>query len=250
MEKQAIDTVKLGLFVLAGLSLLIVSLYILGKNRSMFGAGFEIKAHFRSVNGLVYGNNVRYSGIQIGSVQDVVFLNDTLIEVTMNIEKKMGAIIRHNAVASLGTDGLIGNRVVNIAPGSGQADLIQPGDLLPSKEEINTDEMLQTLRRTNENIAGISEELRNTVHEISSSTQLAALLNDPTLSANIKATLEHLHDASAKAALLMTNANTTLDMASEGKGALATLLRDTSLSFELKQAVQKIQMVENSAEKL
>ena len=250
MKKQAVNTVKLGIFVLAGIFLLIFSLYVLGKNRSMFGAGFEIKAHFQSVNGLVAGNNVRYSGIQIGSVKEVAFVNDTLIEVTMNIQKKMAGIIRRNAVANLGTDGLIGNRLVNIAPGKGDAPLIQPGDLLPSKEEIDTDEMLQTLRRTNENISTISEELLNTVHQVSTSTQLGAILNDPSLSANIKAALEHLHDASQKASILMTNANRTLDMASKGNGTLATLLRDSTLSHELEQAVQKIQQIEASAEKL
>ena len=250
MEKQTINTVKLGAFVLAGLFLVILTLYILAKNKSVFGADFEIKAHFKSVNGLVYGNNVRYSGIQVGSVKEVMFLNDTVIEVTMSIEKKMRNIIRRNAEASLGTDGLIGNRVVNIAPGRGDAPLVQPNDLLPSKEEINTDEMLQTLRRTNENIAEISEELRSTVHQISTSTQLGILLNDPSLSAHIKATLEHLHETSAKASDLMTKAHKTLDMASEGSGTLATLLSDTTLADQLKQAVQKIELLENSADKL
>ena len=85
MRTRKIDTVKLGLFVLTGLVLLILTLYTLGKNRDLFGARFELKTHFEDVNGLVPGNNVRYSGIDIGSVSGVAILNDTVIEVVMSI---------------------------------------------------------------------------------------------------------------------------------------------------------------------
>jgi phospholipid/cholesterol/gamma-HCH transport system substrate-binding protein len=203
------------------------------------------------------GNNVRYSGIEVGSVQDVVFINDTVIEVTMDLDKKMKDIIRTNAVASLGTDGLIGNRVVNIAPGKGEAPFVQDGDLLRSKEELNTDEMLRTLRHTNENVAVITEELLITLRRINSSAQLTELLDDRTISANLKASLVHLRETTQKASALMSEASSllgetsqTLSLASEGKGTLATLLTDTTLAMELRQAVQQIKTVEASATQL
>lgn len=257
MKNQTIDSVKLGVFVLAGLLLLIVTLYLLGKNRSLFGGALELKTHFRAVNGLVVGNNVRYSGIEVGSVQDVVFINDTVIEVTMDLDKKMKTIIRTNALASLGTDGLIGNRVINIAPGKGEAPFVQDGDLLHSKEELNTDEMLQTLRHTNENMAVITDELLITLRRINSSAQLTELLDDRTISANLKASLVHLRETTEKASALMGEASTllgeasqTLTLASKGKGTVATLLTDTTLAAELRQAVQQIKMVEASATQL
>lgn len=250
MENRTINNIKLGIFVMTGVFLLILSLYILGKNRNLFGARFELKTHFENVNGLVPGNNVRYSGIDIGSVSRVLLVNDTLIEVAMSIDKKMKNIIRRNALASLGTDGLIGNRVINIAPGTGRAPLVTEGDLLPSREEINTQVMLQTFSRTNDNVALITEELRNTVHRINTSAQLAELLDDRTISANLKAAFAHLNKATEKASSLMTEASATLALAAEGNGPLATLLTDTTLSKELRQAVSKIQEVEASAERL
>jgi phospholipid/cholesterol/gamma-HCH transport system substrate-binding protein len=250
MQKQTADSVKLGLFVLAGLFLLIFALYLLGKNRNLFGSDLVLKTHFKAVNGLVSGNNVRFSGIEVGGVKDVVLLNDTLIEVTMNIDKKMKNIIRTNAVASLGTDGLIGNRVVNISPGKGVAPFVQEGDLLLSKEEINTDEMLQTLRRTNDNVAVITEELLVTIHRINTSGQITELLDDRSLSANLKASLVHLRETTEKASALMSAANETFGLVSKGQGTLATLLTDTTLAVELRQAVQQIKTVEASAERL
>lgn len=250
MKKSTFNSIKLGLFVLTGIFLLTFSLYILGKNRKLFGASFELKAHFEDVNGLVPGNNVRYSGIDVGSVSDVVIINDSVVEVTMSIDRNMKKIMRSNAIASLGTDGLIGNRLVNISPASGPAPFVNGGELLPSKEEINTQAMLQTLHRTNENVAVITEELRATIHRINTSAQLAELLEDRSISANLKASLSHLHETAEKASALMSSASETLALASEGEGTLATLLTDTTLAEEFRQAVQKIKTVEASAERL
>ena len=100
MKTQTTDSVKLGIFVLTGIVVLILTLYMIGKNRGMFTDSFELKTHFRAVNGLISGNNVRYAGIEIGAVESVVFLNDTTMEVNMNIQTKMRGIIRRNVVAS------------------------------------------------------------------------------------------------------------------------------------------------------
>lgn len=69
MSTKKIDNVKLGLFVLAGALFLIFSLYMIGKNRSLFGSTFTINASFYNVNGLMPGNNVRFSGIDVGTVK-------------------------------------------------------------------------------------------------------------------------------------------------------------------------------------
>ena len=250
MKKQSINTLKLGIFVLTGLSLVIFMLYVLGKNKNFFGNRFELKAHFKDVNGLLVGNNVRFAGIDVGSVRSIVILNDTLIEVAMNLDKEMKKFIRNNSVATLGTDGLIGNRVVNIAPMGGNAPFVQGGELLPAHNEVNTQAMLQTLYRTNENVEKIVEELRSTIHLVHTSATLNSLLNDESLSANLKASLAHLNETTQNTSVLTKNAISTLQLASEGRGTIATLLTDTTLAQELRQAVRQIQTIEGSADRL
>ncbi|MFN8302299.1 MAG: MlaD family protein [Saprospiraceae bacterium] len=250
MKNQGLNTVKLGIFVLAGLILLIVALYALGKNRNLFGSQFELKTRFRDVNGLLIGNNVRFSGIDVGSVRTITILNDTTVEVVMNLDRKMKNFIRINAIASLGTDGLIGNRVINIAPADASAPFVNGGELLPSRGEVNTQQMLQTLSRTNESVAVIAQELLVTVQRINNSAQLTRLLDDESLGNNLRASLVNLNRATANAALLMEHANATLDLASEGRGTLATLLTDTSLTAELRRTVTQLQAVENGARQL
>ena len=250
MKTQATDSVKLGMFVLSGILVLILTLYMIGKNRGMFTDSFELKTHFRAVNGLISGNNVRYAGIEIGAVGSVVFLNDTTIEVNMNIQTKMRGIIRRNAVASLGTDGLIGNRVVNIFPGLGEAPLVNVGDVLPSQEEVSTDAMLRTLTHTNDNIAVIAEDLRLTIHHVNTSAQLTRLLDDLSLSNNLKASLQHLHETTEQTSALMSDLTQTFAKATKNEGTLATLFTDTTMSRQFKQTLQNIQTVEGNAERL
>ncbi len=250
MKTQATDSVKLGMFVLSGIVVLILTLYMIGKNRGMFTDSFELKTHFRAVNGLISGNNIRYAGIEIGAVESVVFLNDTTIEVNMNIQTKMRNIIRRNAVASLGTDGLIGNRVVNIFPGLGEAPLANVGDVLPSQEEVSTDAMLRTLAHTNDNIAVIAEDLRLTIHHVSTSAQLTRLLDDLSLSNELKASLQHLHETTEQSSALMSDLTQTFAKATKSEGTLATLFTDTTIAGQLKQTVQNIQTIEGNAGRL
>jgi len=250
MKKKSIDAIKLGVFVLAGISLLIVALYVLGRNKSFFGSSFELKAQFRDVNGLLVGNNVRFSGIDVGSVLGIAIANDTVIEVTMNIDRKMKGFIRGNSVASIGTDGLIGNRVINITPKGGTMAFVKGGEMLPSREEVGTEQMLQTLNKTNQTVSKIAEEVLATVQLVNTSSELTSILNDKTLSLNLHRSLQNLHETTRKASILMENAVNTFKLASEGNGTIATLLTDTTLSKELKQVVSQIKTLEKSADRL
>ncbi|HLP95189.1 MAG TPA: MlaD family protein [Saprospiraceae bacterium] len=250
MKKKKVNAVKLGLFVLAGLLILVFTLYTLSKNKTWFGSSLELKTRFRDVNGLLLGNNVRFSGIDVGSVNDIRILNDTTVEVTLTLDKNMRQYIRTNSLVSLGTDGLIGNRVINISTAAGNAPFVQGGELLPSKEEVNTEKMLQTLYGTNEKVSKIAEGLLETIQLINTSSELSSLLNDKSISANLRSSLYHLHETSLNASLLMKESISTLHMATEGKGTLAVLLKDTTLSSELKQAVSQIQALENSTQRL
>lgn len=250
MAKRILDNVKLGIFVITGLVLLIFFLYLLGKNQSIFASRFEVKARFENVSGLVAGNNVRVSGIVVGIVEEVKLVNDTLVMVTLALDDEMRNVIRKNALASIGTDGLIGNRVVNILPAKEPAPLIEPGDILQSQKETSTEEMLRTLDQTNRNILVISEGLKQTIERINKSTQLATLLEDPSLSRNVKTALLNLRTATGTASETMEDLHLAIGDIRGGKGALGFLLTDTSTAYQLNQAMLKLHSVENQAGQL
>jgi phospholipid/cholesterol/gamma-HCH transport system substrate-binding protein len=250
MAKQSFNNIKLGVFVLAGLLFLILLLYMIGKNRNLFGHTYVLKSRFSDVRGAVAGNNVRFSGISAGTVKKITILKDTLIEISMVMDAKMKKFIRKNAVASIATDGFVGNKVVNITPGKEDSPLAVEGDILPSKNLPSTDDMLQVLNKTNNNIAEITDDLKSTVKRINNSSALWNLLNDESVPANLRASVASIRAASAKAELLTGNFNTIITDIQHGKGSLGAIIHDSSFAINLNEAIRKIKSVGDEADKL
>jgi phospholipid/cholesterol/gamma-HCH transport system substrate-binding protein len=250
MAKQPVNNIKLGLFVLAGLLFLVLLLYMIGKNRSFFGANFHLKARFEHIQGLQPGNNVRYSGINVGTVKKINIISDTSIEVEFVIENKMKNIIRSNAIASIATDGLVGNRVLNINPSKKASAMASNGDILVSKKAVDTDEMLRTLYKTNDDIAVIASDLKATVARINNSTALWTLLNDKELPQNFRLSASNIRLASANANAMVSDLKTMVSDVKNGKGSLGAIIADTSMARHLIAAIEKIKVVADEADTL
>jgi len=254
MAKKTINTIKLGVFVTAGLLFLILLLYMIGKNRNLFGPSFILKAQFENVQGLVSGNNVRYSGIEVGTVKTINILSDTVMEVVMVVNDKMEKIIRNNAIVSIGSDGLMGNKVINISPvpitDGKQAPLVQEGNILFSRKPVSTDDMLQTLSKTNQDVAVIAAQLKSTVQRINNSTALWKILNDETLPQNLRMSAANVQLATARAAAMANDLQLLVTNIKNGKGSVGAVLTDTSFAKNLNGAIVKIKAVGDKADEL
>lgn len=242
--------IKLGIFVIAGLAFLVLLLYMIGRNQNLFGSHLTIKAVFTDADGLKPGNNVRYAGIEIGTVTYVHFLSDTTVEVAMTVATQAASVIHRNAVASVGTDGLVGNRILNIKPGESGAQTIRDGDYLSTKPKVNLDNALQTLSHTNDDVAEIAEQLKTTVRKINESTALWKLLNDRSIPLHLQTALRNIATVTARANNIAGTMETAVADAKNGKGLLATLLYDTAISVELKRTVMQFRKLGTSADSL
>ena len=216
----------------------------------MFGSNFELKVHFKNAAGLTKGNNVRLSGIQVGTVKSVKFLNDSTIETVILISKKAKPYIHKNAVASIGNEGLMGNKIININPGKEISIEVEDGDTIGTKITFDTEEMMETLSKSNRNIAVISEGLKSTVQKINNSSALWGILNDKSLSVNLRASLNNISKASANANDMVKDIHGIIADIKNGKGSLGMLLTDTSFAFRLNETVANIKSVGDSAGKL
>ena len=248
--KKSFSNFKLGAFVFAALAFLILLLYMIGKNRNLFGATFTLKAHFKNVQGLTPGNNVRYAGIQVGTVKKITILDDGQIEVELLIENKMKQYIRKNASATIATDGLMGNKVLNIVPLQGNADLIAPGDTLATQALPGLDNMVNTFSGTNNDLAVIAAELKNTMMRINSSTALWELLNDSSLSRNLNLSMANIRSATARANTMVNDLDGLVLDVKSGKGSLGAILTDTSFAQNLNEAIIRIKQVAGEADTL
>jgi phospholipid/cholesterol/gamma-HCH transport system substrate-binding protein len=249
MAKQGENNIKLGVFVLAGLIVMMVSFYMIGNNTSIFGSSFVLKARFNNLNGLTEGNNVLFSGIQAGTVKSINIINDTTLEVLMDIDSKVKTYIHNNAEAAIGTEGLMGNKVVNIQPVKGNSPVAKNGDILTAQKLASMDEMLKTLSKTNNNVETISEALKITVLGIDTSAILK-LLNDKNIGTSLRSSLTNINAASSNASQMTNGLAEIVAQIKQGKGTGGVLLTDTAFSCNLKTAMARIKSASDNANKI
>ncbi|MBP9221783.1 MAG: MCE family protein [Chitinophagales bacterium] len=247
MAKQTINNIKLGLFVIAGFAFFMLMLYWVGKDTNMFSSNIILKARFQNVNGLMPGNNVRSSGIQVGTVRTITFINDSTIEIEMAIDEEFKKFISKNALVNIGSEGLMGNKIVNIIPGKGEAPEVVDGDLLASKKNPDTDEMLKILYETNNMVAQIAVSVKSTVDQVNNSTTIWSLLNDASVSSNIKTSLVNIKKATEDLSVFMEEMELIAHKIESGNGPAGTIINDTTISSDLITATKEIRIMASDA---
>jgi phospholipid/cholesterol/gamma-HCH transport system substrate-binding protein len=241
MNKEINNSIRLGVFVVIGMMMLIVGLYFIGSNKNIFGNTFRLYSTFREVGGLQSGNNVRYSGIDVGSINKIEIKNDTTISVEMVLEKKVAAFVRINSIATVGTDGLMGNKLINIEPGTSDSPFAKDGDMIPSREGVNTDAMLRTLDFTNQNIATVSSNIRSITENINKSKgTLYTILMDTTLATGFHHTILNIEEVTNNLTSFSRQLSDLISEVKQGKGPVGTLLNDTIMKDDLQAIVSEV----------
>jgi phospholipid/cholesterol/gamma-HCH transport system substrate-binding protein len=241
MKKSSSQKISLGLFVILSTIILIIALYFIGNRQNLFGKTFKISAVFNNVNGLILGNNVRYSGINVGTVKNINMINDTTICVDMIIEEKFLIHIKKNAVAGISSDGLVGSMVINIAPEKAFAEPLIPGDTIQSYSKISTNDMLETLNTTNDNISLLTSDLLKITTNIQKGDgTLAMLINDPELASGLKNTISNLQTASRSASNSLTEFNGIIKSINYDESLTAVLLSDSIAAMQMKSIITNL----------
>lgn len=241
MRNKKIDNAKVGLLVLSGLAFLVLTLYMIGKNRNLLGSTFTIRAVLTNVNGLVAGNNVRFKGIDVGTVKSIAVANDTAILVTMTIDENMKSFIKKNAIVSVGTDGLMGSKLININSGSAPAPPVDKDDVIQSRKPVETDEMLRTLNTTNNNIERITHNLYEITVKLNSSESLWTLLSDTVVTKDLKNAVADFKKAGTNTADVTATVKNMVQKLENGNGIAYQLFTDTTLTHRLTYSLQQIQ---------
>ncbi|MFV7234300.1 MlaD family protein [Flavobacterium sp. ZB4R12] len=240
MEKTTSQKIRLGLFVIIGLIIFILAVYFIGDKQQMFGKTYHLKAIFNNVNGLQIGNNVRYSGINVGTVEGIEMVSDTIIRVDMLIEKTIFSYIKKDAVAIIGSDGLVGNMIINILPGKGKFPPVNPGDEIKSLNRVRTDDMLNTLGVTNKNASLLTADLLKITKEITDGKGTVGLLiKDSILAKDLKETVHYLKIAGKGTSESVTKLNRIISSL-DNKDNVIGVLKDTAVANNMKTIVQNL----------
>ncbi|HZL08578.1 MAG TPA: MlaD family protein [Prolixibacteraceae bacterium] len=189
--------VRLGLFVIGGLALFVLAIFIIGKQQNLFNPVFKLKAQFYNVSGLQVGNNIRFSGINVGTVDNIRIINDSTVQVDMLIRKNVHQFIKSDCEVVIGSEGLIGDRLLSITQGSSDAPLADEGQQLASVEPVETDAIMASLQVTAVNAEVISQQLAEIMLKINSGTgTLGRLIQDTTIAQNLDQTIVNLKKSS------------------------------------------------------
>ena len=145
----------------------------------------------------------------------------------MAINRKSFQFIKKNANISIGTDGLVGNMVVNIEPNKGESEPILPGDVLIGTKKVQADDMINTLSTTNTNAALLTSDLLKITNEIMNGQgTIGLLLNDKEVASDLKESILELK-LTSQAARKSIQSLESLIHSLDKKDNLVGLLKDT-----------------------
>jgi phospholipid/cholesterol/gamma-HCH transport system substrate-binding protein len=189
--------VRLGLFVAGGLALFVLAIFIIGKQKNLFNPVFKLNASFYNVSGLQVGNNIRFSGINVGTVNNITIINDSTVSVEMLIRRTVKQFIKSDCIVAVGSEGLIGDRLLIITQGSSDAPVVNDGQQLESKEPTEIDAIMSSLQVTANNASIISTQLAEIMMNINGGNgTLGRLIKDSTIAENINQTVKYLNKSS------------------------------------------------------
>lgn len=241
MEKTFTQKLKLGIFMIAGTVIFISAIYFIGSKQLFFSTTKQLNAVFNDAYGLQIGNNVRYSGITVGTVREIKIISDTSICITMHIDKESFSHIKKNAVASISSDGLVGNMVINILPSKGSNVLVESGDTIKVVRKIRTDDLINTLSISNNNAALITADLLKITQEITKGQgTLGVLLNDKVMANDLKQTLHYLNVTSNETAQTVKKLN-ALVTSLDNKNNVVGVIKDTAVANKMKAIVKNLE---------
>jgi phospholipid/cholesterol/gamma-HCH transport system substrate-binding protein len=242
MKVTDTEKTKLGIFVILIAAILIIALYFIGKKQNLFGNTFKVTAVFSNVNGLKLGNNVRFSGINVGTVKNILMVDDSTICVDMVIDEEIRRHMKHSAVAVVGSDGLVGSMVVNIFPGGSKGDVLQEGDTIQSIKRKSSADMMSTLSVTNDNAAELSRELLKITTSINDGNgTLALLLNDEEMGADLKETFQNLNQASVEASKAINEVKDFVYAVNNEDNLINVLVKDSVSARQFRNIISNLE---------
>lgn len=254
---------RLGLFIAVGLAIFLIAIFFIGKQQNLFNPVFKLTANFQNVSGLQVGNNVRFSGINVGIIDNIMIINDSTVQVDMLIRKNVQEFLKADSKATIGSSGIIGDRIMTIAQGSTNSPVAKNGQHLLSDEPLETDAIFARLDNTAANVEIIAQELAEVMGNINSGKgMLGQLIVDSAIAGNVSQTIANFMKSSegldetidvtkenvfefmeklqltvAKTEIASNALGEIMVQINSGEGSLGMLIQDTIMAANLSETI-------------
>jgi phospholipid/cholesterol/gamma-HCH transport system substrate-binding protein len=242
-------SIIVGIFVFLGVAIFIITVLTLGSQHKTFEKSITVRTFFDNVNGLQKGNNVWFSGVKVGTIKKVNLEENGQVEVEMNIDQASKKFIPKDVKAKLSSDGLIGNKIIEIYGGTPGRSKIEEGDIVGSDKLLSTDAIMNTFSKNNDNILAITNDFKLISSRMASGKgSIGKLLTDETMIDQLNATTIILKRASQNLEKLSENVS-VYTAKLNNKGSLANnLVTDTVIFSKLRTTVTQLQNVADSSQ--
>lgn len=235
MKRSRQANIRLGIYIAGGVVLFILIIYLIGSKQNMFTTNVKITTEFRDVVGLREGASVRFTGIDVGAVSKLTILSDSSVLVEMAIDRKVTSFIKKNSTATIGSQGLMGNKLIILMPGSPDQESIDAGDHLPSVPPVEADEILREIKNSSERITVVSGNLIDITSKMNRGEGIfGKIFTDTAFASNLAKTSHNLRELS--------------DGINRGEGFMGKLLADPLFAAELDSTAHFIAEISENLE--
>lgn len=240
-----------GLFVFIGLIILVAGILVMGTQQNKFSKNIKVTSYFKDVKGLKVGNNVWFSGVKVGIVKEIAFESVENVRVTMNIEEKNSQFIRKDVVATLGSDGLIGNSIISLVGGNAQTPQVSDGDVLQSAASVGMDQMMGMLQENGANLTAITTNFAKLSQQmVDGQGVVGALMTDDQIANDLKTSVASMNKVMSDANLAVNNLVLLTQKLNSNQGLIHDLTTDTKVFASLRDAAAQLQGVTQTANAL
>ena len=230
MTQQRISLeIKVGAFMVTGVALLVVFLFVIGDLSTYFQPGYTLRVIFDAANGISGGSPVQYAGVEVGKVEAVRIVQAEAGPPKVELLARLPRSIRVRAddVASISTFGLLGEKYLEIMPGPAEGPVLKGGHVLMGKPPVSTERIIE---RSNAVLAEFERTLEG----------LNSLVGDPHARVYLLEALQEARDGIRHWKILGERLNLILSGVEQGQGSLGKLVFKDDLHLELEAFVQDL----------
>ncbi len=241
--KNTKRALRLGVFIAAAVVLFVIAIYIIGSKGNLFSPTKDIHSSFRDIRGLMIGNNVRFAGINVGTVKNINIISDSSVIVTMSIRDSYSDYIYKNSTVQIGQEGLMGGKIVLISSGTPQTGIIEEDDFLTVEEGLDIQGMiaqaqimLVEVTKTLSNLTSVTDKIDRGDGDLSN------LLNSNELTTQLGLASRKLNNS-------MEDINAITNKINNGEGDLGILINDSKVTTQLTDIMANLNTTSVKADK-
>lgn len=231
MNASTSQKLRIGIFTIAGIVLLVAGIFFIGSKKNLFSDTFSVYGIFKNTGGLQVGNNVRFGGVDVGTVKTITVLSDTVIRVDLIVQTKMQKFVKADAVAAVGSDGLMGDKLLEIAPGSAGAAPLKDGEKIRTAEPMDYGAVIARFSNVAANAETITASLADMSLQIKSGNgSISRLIYRDDLARGLEGTMKNAETITASMKGIAQHVQS-------GKGSIGELVYTDNLARSLDKTV-------------